>query len=369
MADRKIIVKIVTGSHLYGTSRPESDTDYQGIFLPSTNDLLGLQECPKEWSENVKLSEGERNTKDDVDCKYYSLKRFIQLAGEGQPGQLELLFAPQDKIVHAEPEWLDLVNNREAFLSKKAIAPFVGFATAQAIKASLKGETLNYIRSIIETAKGLGLDKSIKTIHEVTEKHYDGWMLRWGRNQILFKVKKASDGTNLIEVGGKAFNEGCQMKRFIESLEKLESKYGSRSRAAADNNYDFKSLMHAYRLMFEAQEFLRTGKISLPLQGTDPVLGDKIEWLKKVRDGHVGDVEHTILLDELKEAVRAAEEASELPEEPNWKFLNQLCKSMQLTHLEAGGTTIIGIDPDMIRMSGPSLDETWNNLGQAGRDK
>ena len=109
MANRKIIFKARVGSHLYGTNRPESDEDFLGVFLPSTDDLLRLQECPREMTENKKVSEGDRNTKGDIDCKYFSLKQFLKLAGEGQSIALELFFVPKEHTITMEPEWLQIL--------------------------------------------------------------------------------------------------------------------------------------------------------------------------------------------------------------------------------------------------------------------
>ena len=71
MSSRTKICKITIGSNLYGTNRPESDMDISGVFLPSEDDMLGLQNCPAEMSESVKVSDGPRNSIGDVDCKFY----------------------------------------------------------------------------------------------------------------------------------------------------------------------------------------------------------------------------------------------------------------------------------------------------------
>jgi hypothetical protein len=345
MSDRKIIFECVVGSKLYGTNRPESDEDYQGVFLPSTADLLGMQNCPTEWTQNVKLSEGEQNTKGDVDRKCYSLKRFIHLAMEGQPGQLELLFSPSCTVY--SPEWFELIKNTDKFLSKKAIAPFMGFAKSQSYKASLKGQTLNQIRAIIKMAENRRLDTngSLTLAQAYTMEHGDE-----GSRYLVLDVEPYFDeshtkcleiwlpltatvaGTYLIEVGGRAFDLGIKVKSFIESMRSLESKYGERSNAAAKSGYDWKSLTHAYRLMFEGEEFLQTGKITFPVSGKYNGI-DRLEFLKAVRAGGMIEVDHHQALHDLMAKVREAEAASTLPEEPDYKWAEQFCQEILAKHL------------------------------------
>ena len=136
MENRKIIFETRVGSWLYGTNRPDSDEDFQGVFLPSKEDLLGIQNCSAEWKQNTKISNTVQNTKGDIDRKFYSLKRFFHLAAEGQPGQLELFFATPESTISYDPIWSEILDNIGLFLSKKSIVPFIGFALSQAHKAS-----------------------------------------------------------------------------------------------------------------------------------------------------------------------------------------------------------------------------------------
>jgi len=39
MNERKILYKVESGSKMYGTTTPESDTDYTSVFLPTSFDL------------------------------------------------------------------------------------------------------------------------------------------------------------------------------------------------------------------------------------------------------------------------------------------------------------------------------------------
>ena len=144
------------------------------------------------------------------------------------------------------------------------------------------------------------------------------------------KVVTNLQGFTTVEIGGRNYDENLKLKTFINNLKELEARYGKRSRAAADNKYDYKSLMHAYRLLGEAEELLRTGKITLPR----PV--EQVEFLKTVRDGSCGDIDHWVELankiDYLRDEV---EPDSHLPEEADHKGVNQLCIEILSESLES----------------------------------
>jgi hypothetical protein len=319
MRERKIIFESRVGSHLYGTNRPDSDDDFQGVFVPSKEDLLGVQNAAAEWSLNDKKSITIQNQKGDTDRKFYSLKRFFRLAAEGQPGQLELFFVPKQSVISYDPVWSKILDNIGLFLCRKSVAPFIGFSISQAHKATIKGETLNLIQDIISyypepiksslTIKNVAPEVSIgaETWIQITPKH---------------KLRKVTNlqGFSTVEIGGRNYDFNLKFKTFISNLKELEGRYGKRARAAAENTYDYKSLMHAYRLLGEAEELLRTGKITFPLPAKD------VNFLKTVRDGTCGEMDHWALLnnriDYLREEV---EPDSFLPEEANHAAVNKLC--------------------------------------------
>src|SRR5690606_22420711 len=107
----------------------------------------------------------------DVDCKFFYLPRFIQLAAQGQPGQLEMLFAPDEMVLEKTDEWLCIKENIDLFKSKKGITPFIGFALSQAHKAVIKGENLNLIRDLIEVLSS----KTPTELNQSLESHFTGY--------------------------------------------------------------------------------------------------------------------------------------------------------------------------------------------------
>lgn len=326
MNERRIIIETRVGSHLYGTNRPESDDDFQGVFLPSREDLLGVQNCATEWSLSTKISEGIQNTKGDIDRKFYSLKRFFHLAAEGQPGQLELFFTTPSMTVSYDPVWSEILDNIGLFLSKKSIVPFIGFALSQAHKATMKGETLNKLQRIIQwydtelskaSKQGSILDMATQlTLND--ELGNQGTFKLADDIELKYVINK--DGFMLAEVGGKSYDIKLKLKTFVNNLKELEARYGSRSRSAAEGKYDYKSLMHAYRLLGKGEELLTYGKITFPRPPTE------VEFLKSVRLGTCGDLDHwTALTNKIDTLRQEVEPKSHLPKEANHAKINELC--------------------------------------------
>ena len=111
-------------------------------------------------------------------------------------------------------------------------------------------------------------------------------------------------------------------------MKKLESKYGSRSEAAAKLDYDYKSLGHAVRLLGQAEEFLNEGKISLPRPNA--------EYLKTILRGEIDDSNidwFDMLNKQIDNIKQNLEPNSSLPEKANWKKLNKLCVEILKEHL------------------------------------
>ena len=331
MTDRKIIFKSRVGSYLYGTNNSNSDEDFLGVFLPSLADMFGLDECEPEIEDGVKLSQGEKNAKGDIDSKCYSLKRFISLAMKGQPACLELLFAPAEAVIIQTPEWEQIKELRHLFLSKQGVIPFANFAQSQSFKSEIKGFNLNLIRSLLALKPSIG-EKGLLNMplsYFLKNQKDDEIFFKHNQESIQLRyLEKDHKGKlhPMIEVAGLDFDFGLRVKTFLVSLLRIESKYGSRSESAAKSIFDYKSLSHAYRLLSEGKEFLETGKITLPCPNAD--------FLKRVKNQeYQADFrkELTSLLDELYTVCLPK---SPLPDAPERDRLNELCILIYQNHFK-----------------------------------
>lgn len=131
MALDNLIIKAVTGSHLYGTERAESDFDYVGIFIPTKEYVLGLKNC-----EQVDVSEKHKDVPIDYTC--YSLPKYIHLAIQNNPNIISLLYTPPERINFVNAYGKGLIDNRDLFLSKKSYHTFRGYAHQQKRKMTVQ---------------------------------------------------------------------------------------------------------------------------------------------------------------------------------------------------------------------------------------
>ncbi len=153
MENLNIIVKMVFGSHLYGTNTPESDMDYKGVFLPSKEEIL-LGKIPKSYTINTKKGSNTKNSAEDTDIEIYSLHYFIKLACEGQTVALDMLHAPDDMLIEVDSYWWDIIRHRDKFYTKNLKA-FVGYARRQAAKYGLASGRLGNIQQVIKALETL----------------------------------------------------------------------------------------------------------------------------------------------------------------------------------------------------------------------
>ncbi|MCB0410534.1 MAG: nucleotidyltransferase domain-containing protein [Flavobacteriales bacterium] len=123
----KIIFKTLFGSHLYGTQTENSDKDYKAVYMADIQDIL-LKKDKDTIQENTKTGNhfGVRNTKDDIDCEYIELRKFLRDAMNGQTYALDMLFAPPMFWIEYDDVWEGIRENMGKLLSKN-VKPFIGY--------------------------------------------------------------------------------------------------------------------------------------------------------------------------------------------------------------------------------------------------
>ena len=114
----RIILLGLGGSHAYGTSNPNSDIDFRGITLHMPSDLLGLTSFEQYEDANT-------------DTVIYGFNKMIKLLLECNPNTCEILGLDEEQYLIKTPLGQELIDNKDLFLSKRAIKSFGGYASAQ----------------------------------------------------------------------------------------------------------------------------------------------------------------------------------------------------------------------------------------------
>jgi len=113
-----IIFETQFGSQVYGTSTPQSDIDYKGIYQADYSDIV-LSRAKESITTTTKEDKrpNVRNKPGDVDREYKELRRFIKDALAGQTYALDMLYVPKKHWIHTSPIWEEIVSKRHLFLS------------------------------------------------------------------------------------------------------------------------------------------------------------------------------------------------------------------------------------------------------------
>jgi uncharacterized protein len=125
-----VIFGCIVGSHAYGTNIEGSDTDKKWVYVQSAENYFTHGPQPQ-----INISKDETA---------YELSRFLELAEKANPTILELLFAPEDTILHKNTLFDIIIRHRKAFLTKKCKLSFGGYAISQIEKAKGLEKKMNW---------------------------------------------------------------------------------------------------------------------------------------------------------------------------------------------------------------------------------
>lgn len=300
----KTIFRCKTGSHLYGLATEDSDLDYVGVFIPSASELLGLREIDEINDSSKSSSSSRRNTSNDIDDKSYSLPKFVKLLLGNNPNIIELLFATENSIEILEPEYQELIDNADKFISKVSFNTFSGYAFSQ--KKKLQVKSTRY-KSLVEAVQLLEYPdtygKLLGTHYKIDESEAHSM------NTILGYYKGEKGNTN-------PFHIGMDLDTIYELLKRERDTYGWRVKTESFDKlgYDVKFGYHLIRLMAEGTQLLEIGRLEYPISG------EARDDILRVRSGKVSYDDLLNLYDKWDRRCKVAHEKSSLPEKPKYEW-------------------------------------------------
>lgn len=300
-----IILKMKTGSHLFGLTTPTSDIDYKGIYLPTFKQLI-LQDVPKSINNISDKGRGVKNSAGDIDLEFYSLQYFLELAMYGNMSVLDMIHAPQGWEDTTSIYWEFIKQNRSKFYTKK-LSMYIDYVQTQTTKYSIKGSRL------------LDADKVLTFLKN--KEPFSKLSLYWdsfpeGDNIKKLEVENCRQGDKrAIEVCSRKLMADTKVGYAIECIENFYSNYGKRAQQARDNEgIDWKALSHAFRAIYQLKDLYTNGDITFPLKERDFIIKVKQGKLHYLNDG-VGT-----RLDELSDEIQELAEKSSFPEKVDREF-------------------------------------------------
>jgi len=257
-------IKIITGSHLYGLANDQSDVDYKEIAIPSKED------CYLNRIGRIKQS-----TSKDEDVEIIPIQEFIKQACSAQTNVMDMIHAPEDKIVYCNNWylWDEIVSNRKKLYTKH-MKGTLGFCVSQSSKYSFRIEKYNEICRLIKFVEDMCPTNN--RLSDIYDKIFDD----------IGECKYIKYG---VEEGSKNEDQRCLMvdKRIIqiytplikvlETLNSIKNSFGSRVKNA--NQKDWKSISHAFRIGYQLKHIYENGGYSYPLPETD--------FLRDVKEGRL----------------------------------------------------------------------------------
>ena len=299
---RNLILKIRTGSQLYGTDTPDSDEDYVGIFIKPSEYILGLNNIEQiDLGLKSKTEEG-KNAPDAIDYTAYTLEKFCTLAMDNNPNILELLFVNPENIIYRNGYGKALLNLRNSFLSMNIKHRFLGYAFSQRHKMIVKLENYDLMT--------LARDKLV----EIVDKIPQGYMkyIYECIDYYLFKDEKTG---HYIRVGDINLPRNTNVRKALEILNQRISKFGHRTELISKYGYDTKFASHLIRLLLEGIELLETSNLVFPLQDA--------KLLKDIKQG-----EYTLemilkMADTYEQYIEKLFLKNPLPHKPDFNKINE----------------------------------------------
>lgn len=273
----KTIFKTIAGSHLYGTSRPDSDMDIRGICLPPMTALLGL-------------SPFEQHQVPGEDTVIYGLRKFARLALKANPNCLELLWVPKDAILEIDEYGQELIDNRHLFLSTRVVHTYSGYAFSQLKRMDRHQDWIKNppIKPMLAQFGGAMIEGQSKFPNQQKKEEY---RIAWKNWQ--------------------SYNTWLENRNPARA--ELERKYG----------YDTKFALHLVRLLLQCWQILMKPEAFSPT-----LFGDDLNMVKSVLAGRWEYEQLVGWARRQEQELKNLERSSPLPRKPQFKKVEMMVMGM-----------------------------------------
>lgn len=297
-----LIYKSFSGSKFYGTDTESSDTDYIGIYTMPAQILFGLYNVDE--IEQRTAGKNNRNMPEDIDTKYYSIRKFFDIAYKNGPNCIELFFTNRKTLLHTTPIWERIRESYPLFVSQRVFKSMFGYAFTQRNLARNKRDRY------LNIEKGVGYLEQLlnEGIQKLSEEH-------------ITKLKEVS--ANYVNKSGRAreYMVNQPVLQVYDNMVEELNGYGHRAKAAMaqaemDYKYDWKFFSHSIRLLVQCIELASTGKIEYPLEHRDLLVDIKTGKYK------IHEVEE--MFDQYDDMFNRAKEHTVLPVDPDYHGINKL---------------------------------------------
>lgn len=301
-----IIILGLGGSHAYGTNNENSDLDVRGVATHSPEDILTRKGFDQVVNE-------------DTDTTVYSLEKIINLLSNCNPNTIEILGLEPWQYLYVSDIGKALIDNRDMFLSKRAVHAFGGYANSQLRRLSNKAVRLvgqeereRHILASIENAR-----------YSYPEKYFN-----YPDDAIRLYIDKAVQEDYDTEIFMDVHLTHYPLRDYksmwseMHNIVKDYSKIGKRNSHAIEHDKLGKHMMHLVRLYLMCFDILEKGEINTYRKKDHDFLMD-IRNGKYLDDDRQPTEEFYDIVDEFENKLEYLKDHTDLPPNPDYNRINK----------------------------------------------
>jgi len=366
---------VVAGSHAYKTHHQDSDYDVRGWGIPPLKyqfafdknfDQYDAKHTYRNYPFRVDLnsyikSHNLRPLPEDeiIDQTVYSISKFFKLASDCNPNVIELLFVDDTDILICDPYATEVKKHRELFLSARAKFSYLGYAISQLkrikthrrwllnppkekptrtkyglpeqslIPPEQRGAAEALVKAKVREWTLQDADLFSKTelnmVHVNHLSEFVGYLIdrKTDIQEMLTAARIAAMhyyglSKNMIEVLQAEKSYKAALIEWNQYKNWKETRNPYRAGLERDYGYDLKHAMHLVRLIFQGEELLTRGKITVRcnhIPEIEEVKEGKWSYEKLIYFVETKEKEFNVLYNDKKYVV---------PTKPNIKALSKL---------------------------------------------
>lgn len=312
-----IILLGLGGSHAYGTNVEGSDIDIRGVATQLPEDILTGNRFDQVIDEAT-------------DTTVYSLDKIISLLSNCNPNTIEILGLEPWQYIYVSDVGQALIDNRDMFLSKRAVNAFGGYANSQLRRLDNKAA-----RDLSQAQQEAHILHSIENATYDFPRKYFGYPEDSIRLYVDDAVNPEMDSEIFMDVNLMHYplRDYKAMWSEMNNIVKDYSKIGKRNAHAIAHDKLSKHMMHLVRLYLMCFDILENGKIITYRQKDHDFLMD-IRNGKYLDDDKQPTKEFYDIVDELNNKLGYWKEHSELPPNPDYKRIDAFLEEVNLGIIE-----------------------------------
>lgn len=301
-----IIILGLGGSHAYGTNNENSDLDVRGVATHSPEDILTRKGFDQVVNEAT-------------DTTVYSLEKIINLLSNCNPNTIEILGLEPWQYLYVSDIGKALIDNRDMFLSKRAVHAFGGYANSQLRRLSNKAVRLvgqeereRHILASIENARYSYPEKYFNYPDDAIRLYIDNAVQEDYDTEIFMDV----------HLTHYPLRDYKSMWSEMHNIVKDYSKIGKRNSHAIEHDKLGKHMMHLVRLYLMCFDILEKGEINTYRKKDHDFLMD-IRNGKYLDDDRQPTEEFYDIVDEFENKLEYLKDHTDLPPNPDYNRINK----------------------------------------------